>query len=194
MGAFALTGAPAAAEGPETNRYTSAEAAMGKAVFARNCASCHGIGLANGSAVALKGDTFDAHWLAADKTLDEQRMVWQWYVKSRKAEDYKQMVKDSLYHPPHILINTTKTDESNLWLEHTFEDKPLVREFINNTMLVQIALLAWIFLGEAPGPLGLLGIATLSTGVYLVQARRGPGTSVRTTEGPGEIEPGRFPD
>jgi drug/metabolite transporter (DMT)-like permease len=65
---------------------------------------------------------------------------------------------------------------------------------INNTMLVQIALLAWVFLGESPGALGLLGIAAVSTGVYLVQARRGPGTSVRTVEGPGEIEPGRFPD
>ena len=42
--------------------------------------------------------------------------------------------------------------------------------------------------------LGLLGIAAVSFGVYLVQARRGPGTSVRTTEGPGEIEPGRIPD
>jgi len=71
----------------------------------------------------------------ADKVLDEQRMVWQWYVKSRKVEDYKQMVKDSLYHPPHITINNEKTDESGLWLEHAFEEKPLVKEFINNTML-----------------------------------------------------------
>jgi len=71
----------------------------------------------------------------ADKILDEQRMVWQWYVKSRKAEDYKQMVKDSLYHPPHITIDMEQTDGSNLWLNHTFEEKPLVREFVNNTML-----------------------------------------------------------
>jgi drug/metabolite transporter (DMT)-like permease len=41
---------------------------------------------------------------------------------------------------------------------------------INNTMLVQIALLAWVFLGEAPGVLGLMGIALVSGGVYLVQA------------------------
>ena len=71
----------------------------------------------------------------ADKILDEKRMVWQWYVKSRKAEDYKEMVKDSLYHPPHITIDLKQTSEENLWLDHTFEEKPLVREFINNTML-----------------------------------------------------------
>jgi len=71
----------------------------------------------------------------ADKVLDEQRMVWQWYVKSRQAEDYKQMVKDSLYHPPYITIDLDKTEADNLCLDHTFEEKPLVREFINNTML-----------------------------------------------------------
>ena len=64
-----------------------------------------------------------------------KRMVWQWYVKSRNARDYKEMVKESLYHPPHLTIDLEKTDESNLWLDHTFEDKPLVREFINNTMI-----------------------------------------------------------
>ncbi len=43
---------------------------------------------------------------------------------------------------------------------------------INNTMLVQIALLAWIFLGEAPGAYGLLGIGLVTCGVYLVQSTR----------------------
>jgi len=43
---------------------------------------------------------------------------------------------------------------------------------INNTMLIQIALLAWIFLGEAPGALGLLGIGLVSLGIYAVQATR----------------------
>ncbi len=43
---------------------------------------------------------------------------------------------------------------------------------INNTMLVQIALLAWLFLGEAPGAFGLLGIALVSVGVYVVQSTR----------------------
>ncbi len=59
---------------------------------------------------------------------------------------------------------------------------------INNTMLVQIALLAWIFLGEAPGASGLLGIAMVSAGVYLVQATswsraaRGGGTPTKDEE------------
>jgi drug/metabolite transporter (DMT)-like permease len=65
---------------------------------------------------------------------------------------------------------------------------------INNTMLVQIAVLAWIFLGEAPGPLGLIGVAAVSAGVYLVQSHREPGTVTRTAEGPGEVEPGRLSD
>lgn len=42
---------------------------------------------------------------------------------------------------------------------------------INNTMLVQIALLAWLFLGEAPGLAGMLGIVVVSARVLLTQLR-----------------------
>jgi len=50
---------------------------------------------------------------------------------------------------------------------------------INNTMLVQIALLAWLFLDEAPGAPGIIGIVVVSAGVFLTQtgdARHGRGT------------------
>lgn len=40
---------------------------------------------------------------------------------------------------------------------------------INNTMLVQIALLAWLFLGEAPSPRQIAGIALVSLGVAATQ-------------------------
>lgn len=43
---------------------------------------------------------------------------------------------------------------------------------INNLMLVQIALLAWVFLDEAPGAFGVVGIAVVSAGVFLTQTRR----------------------
>ena len=65
---------------------------------------------------------------------------------------------------------------------------------INNTMLVQIALLAWFFLGEAPGALGLLGIALVTVGVYLVQATRwarlAEGTVVDTADARGHCQAG----
>lgn len=41
---------------------------------------------------------------------------------------------------------------------------------INNTMLVQIAVLAWIFLGEPPGLVGGIGIVVVSSGALLAQA------------------------
>ncbi len=71
----------------------------------------------------------------ADKMLDEQRMVWQWYVKSRSAVDYKAMVKEQLYHPPHITIDLEKTGAEGLALDHHFEGQPLVKEFIHNTLM-----------------------------------------------------------
>ncbi|MDW3218992.1 MAG: DMT family transporter [Acidimicrobiales bacterium] len=45
---------------------------------------------------------------------------------------------------------------------------------INNTMLLQIAVLAWWFLDESPGWIGLVGVAVVSAGVFLTQLRRSP--------------------
>ncbi len=71
-----------------------------------------------------------------DRRLNEARMVWQYYVKSRKAQDYRKMLLDSLYHPPLIRVDTGQTaEEGTLCLDHRFEGKPLVREFIASTMM-----------------------------------------------------------
>lgn len=45
---------------------------------------------------------------------------------------------------------------------------------VNNTMLIQIALLAWVVLGEFPGVIGLAGIATVSLGVFFTQVSLRP--------------------
>lgn len=71
----------------------------------------------------------------AGKRLNQSKMTWEFYVKSRKAEDYRQMLFDSLYHPPHIEIDEDKGKDNTLYLVHVFEEKPLVEEFIANTML-----------------------------------------------------------
>ncbi len=81
-------------------------------------------------------DFIDKHRLfVAGKRLNQSRMVWEYYVKSRKAEDYKAMVLDSMYHPPYIEVNEEKTNRDTLYLVHRFENKPLVSDYIANTML-----------------------------------------------------------
>ncbi len=45
------------------------------------------------------------------------------------------MLFDSLYHPPHISINPEKSQNGDLYLNHHFEAKPLVQDFIANTMM-----------------------------------------------------------
>ncbi len=69
------------------------------------------------------------------KRLNKNKMVWEYYVKSRKAENYRQMLLDRLYHPPHIEIDTEKAKNNTLYLFHHFEGKPLVKQYIANTML-----------------------------------------------------------
>jgi len=69
------------------------------------------------------------------RRLNQNKRVWEFYVKSRKAEDYRKMLLDTLYHPPHIEIDSIKSTNNTLYLVHHFEEKPLVKEFISNTMI-----------------------------------------------------------
>ncbi len=69
------------------------------------------------------------------KRLDQERGVYQYYVKSRKAEDYKKMLVDSMYHPPLIKVDYNKTTDDNLYLVHNFEGKQLYKSYIADTMI-----------------------------------------------------------
>jgi stage V sporulation protein R len=71
----------------------------------------------------------------AGRRLNQNRGVWEYYVQSRSAEAYRQMLLNGLYHPPCIEINQDKSKKGSLYLVHRFEGKPLVKEFITNTML-----------------------------------------------------------
>ena len=71
----------------------------------------------------------------AGRRLNQSRGVWEYYVQSRSAESYRQMLLNTLYHPPSIQINPEKTNNGNLYLTHVFEGKPLVKDFIANTMM-----------------------------------------------------------
>ena len=81
-------------------------------------------------------DFVDRHRLfVSGRRLNNQKDVWEYYVKSRKAENYKRMLLDALYHPPYIEIDEGETEKGCLYLKHKFEGKPLVKAFISNTML-----------------------------------------------------------
>ena len=71
----------------------------------------------------------------AGKRLNQNKGVWEYFIKSRKAKDYRQMLFDMLYHPPHITIDPEKSKNGDLYLNHHFEGKPLVKDFIANTMM-----------------------------------------------------------
>jgi len=76
----------------------------------------------------------DLHKLfVAGKRLNKERMTWQYYVKSREATAYRNMVADQLYHPPSVTIHVNEA--GTLILNHLFENKPLVRDFIDGTLM-----------------------------------------------------------
>jgi stage V sporulation protein R len=75
------------------------------------------------------------HLFVAGKRFNPQRSTWQYYIKSRKVEDYRQMIIDTLYHPPDIRVIEEKTRDGVLYLDHRFENKPLKQDYIENTMI-----------------------------------------------------------
>ncbi len=78
----------------------------------------------------------DEHDLfVSGRRFDPQRNKYIYYIKSRNGEDYKQMLIDSLYHPPKIEVEVNLTDDTNLYLTHQFEGKQLYRDYIAGTLL-----------------------------------------------------------
>jgi stage V sporulation protein R len=81
-------------------------------------------------------DFVDQHDLfVVGKRLNEDQSQWEYYVKSRKAADYKQMLLDSLYHPPLITVDEERTTEDNLYLVHHFEGKQLYQSYVPDTLM-----------------------------------------------------------
>ncbi len=68
----------------------------------------------------------------ADRKLNMQEGKWEYYIKSRNGEDYRNMVLDKLPHPPKIsyYVNTN----GYLILDHKFEGKQLHKDFIPNVL------------------------------------------------------------
>ena len=71
----------------------------------------------------------------AGKTFNSSRMSWEYYIKSKNAQDYKEMIIDTLYHPPEIFVDIAGTKDGILCLNHKFENKPLKMDYIENTMM-----------------------------------------------------------
>jgi stage V sporulation protein R len=67
--------------------------------------------------------------------LDQSSMKWKYYIQSKKAQDYKQMVIDTLYDPPQIFVDKALTKDGVLYLNHKFENRPLKIDYIENTMI-----------------------------------------------------------
>lgn len=69
----------------------------------------------------------------AGKKLNPERRTWEYYIKSRNGEDYRQMLIDQLYHPPNIEFYVL--DSGALHLHHEFEGKVLYRDYIENVLV-----------------------------------------------------------
>lgn len=67
--------------------------------------------------------------------VNQQRGTMEYFVKSKKAADYKQMIINNMYHPPYISVDITKTNDSQLYLKHHFEGKQIYKPYIPDTLM-----------------------------------------------------------
>lgn len=90
-------------------------------------------------------DFIDEHNLfVVGQRENRQRGTIEYYVKSRKAEDYKQMLLSRQYHPPVIQVNEEKTKDNEIYIIHEFEGKPLYLPYIQDTMMA----ICWLWTGN----------------------------------------------
>ncbi len=76
LAALTVVGTPAGAQSPPRNRnptatFSPAQASEGKAAYAKNCASCHGVNLSGGEfAIGLRGRlTLASAWASAGNSV-----------------------------------------------------------------------------------------------------------------------------
>lgn len=76
-------------------------------------------------------DFVDEHRLfVAGERLNLREGIRETYIKSRSGKAYRKLLNDSLYHPPHIIIDEAKAKGSGLYLDHIFEGRSLYTRYI----------------------------------------------------------------
>lgn len=66
-----------------------------------------------------------------DKRANTDTNMWEYFIKSKKGEDYRRLLKMTLYHPPHIEIKGSKMKgNSSLYLCHHYENRILKKDWI----------------------------------------------------------------
>jgi len=77
----------------------------------------------------------DFNLFVVGKRINEKEQVYEYFIKSKKGEDYKKMLIDNQYHPPYITVDENRTNDKNLFLVHHFENKQLYKQYIAETLI-----------------------------------------------------------
>ncbi|HBX49955.1 MAG: SpoVR family protein [Bacteroidetes bacterium RIFOXYA12_FULL_35_11] len=81
-------------------------------------------------------DFTDEHDLfVVGQRINQQRGTKEYYIKSRKAEDYKEMLINTMIHPVKISVDERKTNDKNLYLVHEFENRQIYKPYIPDTLI-----------------------------------------------------------
>lgn len=57
------------------------------------------------------------------------------YIKSRSGKEYRRLLNQTLYHPPHINFSGLEPDEDQLYLNHVYEGRSLYTKYIRPVLV-----------------------------------------------------------
>lgn len=57
------------------------------------------------------------------------------YIKSKNSKALRRILNKALYHPPNIVINAEKAKDGELYLEHIYEGRTLLAEYIPTVLM-----------------------------------------------------------
>ena len=81
-------------------------------------------------------DFVDKHRLfVAGSRINPEEGVEEIYVKSRSGKEYRKILNKRLYHPPYVVINEKKTKGEEFYLDHIFEGRSLVTQYIPQVLM-----------------------------------------------------------
>ena len=66
----------------------------------------------------------------AGTRFNPEKGVIEIYIKSRSGKAYREMLNKHLYHPPYVVIDESQAKPGGLYLNHVFEGRTLVTEYI----------------------------------------------------------------
>lgn len=82
-------------------------------------------------------DFVDKHqyWVVGVRPSRTEWGMAEYYIKSKNGEDFRRLMNQGLYHPPHVVVDEKKAKDGELYLDHLYEGRSLYGKLIPQVLV-----------------------------------------------------------